>query len=114
MALVQRYSGAGACPERSPHPGAVMDALRIRMEGGMERIEAATAEARRLAKRLGRLAGPISGLFVRERPLAEEIARFIRAQPAVEEAVDRLARMVTTERMSEGTDPRVLREWRSA
>lgn len=91
-----------------------MDALRIRMEGGMERIEAATADARRLSRRLRRAAGPISGLFVGKRSLADEIASFLRGQPAVEEAVDRLAKLVILEGMTEGTDPRVLREWRDA
>lgn len=80
----------------------------------MERIEAATAEAQRLSRRLGRVAGPIRGLLVGKRSLADEIAGFLRGQPAVEEAVDRLARMVTVERPVEETaGPRVLREWRS-
>src|SRR5262245_2239388 len=87
-------------------------ALRIRMEGGMEAIEAAGADTLTLAKRLRRAAGPLGRLFLDRIGLADRIHSFTREQARVDEATARLERMGTAEGWPDGRAPRCLEDLR--
>ena len=87
-------------------------ALRIRMEGGMEAIEAAGVDARDLAKRLRRATGLLSWLWLDRLGLAERIHAFAREQARVDEATARLERMGAMEGWPGGRAPRCLEELR--
>ncbi|HYV43894.1 MAG TPA: hypothetical protein VFA20_03490 [Myxococcaceae bacterium] len=85
-------------------------ALRIRMEGGLEAIEAAGAESLRMARRLGRATGLVGWLFLDRIGLADRVRDFAREQARVDEAVARLERLGTAEGWPLGRPPRCLEE----
>src|SRR6185295_18411330 len=85
-------------------------ALRIRMEGGLEAIEAAGAESLRMARRLGRATGLVGWLFLDRIGLADTVRDFAREQARVDEAVARLERLGTAEGWPQGRPPRSLEE----
>jgi len=87
-------------------------ALRIRMEGGLEAIEAAGADARALAKKLRRAGGPLGWLWLDRAGLADRIRSFTREQARVDEATVRLERMGAAEGWPDGRAPRCLEDLR--
>jgi hypothetical protein len=89
-------------------------ALRIRMEGGMEAIEAAAPDARALTKRLRSAAGPLGWIWLDRLALAERVRAFSREQARVDEAIARLERMGATEGWPDGRAPRCLADLRVA
>lgn len=88
--------------------------LRIRMEGGLEAIEAAGAESLRMAKRLRRANGLLSRLFLDRAALADRVRDFARDQPRVDEAAARLERLGAAEGWPQGRPPRCLEDLRRA
>jgi len=72
-------------------------ALRIRMEGGLEAIEAAGAESLRMAKRLRRASGVVGWLILDRAALADRVRDFARDQARIDEAVARLERLGAAE-----------------
>jgi len=90
------------------------DSLRIRMEGGLEAIEFSSAEARRLASRLRRAAGPMGWLFLDRHGLADQAGAFMRDLPRVDDAWTRLVRLGAVEGWPEGRPPRCLEDLRRA
>ncbi|HEY8211560.1 MAG TPA: hypothetical protein VIG99_28955 [Myxococcaceae bacterium] len=89
-------------------------ALRIRMEGGLEAIEAAGQDSLRLEKRLRRATGLLGGLFLDRLGLADRTRDFAREQARVDEATARLERLGAAEGWPDGHAPRCLEELRHA
>jgi len=89
-------------------------ALRIRMEGGLEAIEAAGAESLRMARRLRRASGLFGWLFLDRIELANRVRDFAREQARVDEAIGRLERLGTAEGWPEGRPPRSLEDLQHA
>jgi len=85
-------------------------ALRIRMEGGLEAIEAAGAESLRMAKRLRRATGLVGWLFLDRIGLADRVRDFAREQARVDEATARLERLGAADGWPQGRPPRCVEE----
>src|SRR5262245_49825445 len=89
-------------------------ALRIRMEGGLEAIEAAGTDSLRLERRLRRANGFWGWLFLDRIGLADQARDFAREQARVDEATARLERLGTAEGWPNGRAPRCLEDLRRA
>jgi hypothetical protein len=91
---------------------ALTESLRIRMEGGLEAIERATVESRRLARRLRRAGGPLGWLFLDRHGLADDVRDFAREQARVDDATARLERLGALEGWPDSREPPCLEELR--
>src|SRR5262245_17719353 len=89
-------------------------ALRIRMEGGLEAIEAAAPESLRMAKRLRRATGLVGWLFLDRISLADRLRDFAREQARVDEATARLERLGAAEGWLDERPPPCLEDLRRA
>ena len=89
-------------------------ALRIRMEGGLEAIEAAGMDSLRLDGRLRRASGLLGWLFLDRLSLADRVRDFAREQSRVDEATARLERLGASDGWPDGRAPRCLEDLRRA
>lgn len=85
-------------------------ALRIRMEGGLEAIEAAGADSLRLERQLRRATGLLGWLLLDRIGLADRARDFAREQARVDEATARLERLGASEGWPGARAPRCLED----